>query len=506
MKMRNWNQKCKFYLMNLSQWVWLLFLYVIFVIALGNLTQKSFLSVLLLPVVLFGVDKLFRREKLVPTRWNYQIAWFCVSAICAVIMFVIAYSVRVQSLSWDWGKVIRSASEYTLTGGLEDAAYFARYPNNQLWYVVLAAFFGIIHKISPGAGVEEFYLASIAFGCVMTVMSILLLHHIAVIVWDEKKALIVGMMAWLCVPLYLWAMYAYTDTAGMLLLMTMLYCYVKAVNSNTNRMFNLWICLFGVFAAVSFLIKVTVFIFAIAAILMFVLQKLPWKKIVLGLLIVLVSFSGTYSLCNWAVSTVIPLEEPFCDAHEFPLTHWIMMSLGYGGYQEKDVQYTESFNSYEKKKEANIEEIKKRLKGRSLSQNFRFFAYDKQVRTWGDSTFSCCDYLSREPKNPDGFLEKFVTMDGSKNWMLLLYTSLYYAMILVGMLLSVCYTVRQKSYSDRKKIPIFACAVSMLGIGLFQTIWECNSRYLVVFIPIMILLAFDGYYSWRKQRREESIS
>ena len=134
MKMRNWNQKCKFYLMNLSQWVWLLFLYVIFVIALGNLTQKSFLSVLLLPVVLFGVDKLFRREKLVPTRWNYQIAWFCVSAICVVIMFVIAYSVRVQSLSWDWGKVIRSASEYTLTGGLEDAAYFARYPNNQLWY------------------------------------------------------------------------------------------------------------------------------------------------------------------------------------------------------------------------------------------------------------------------------------------------------------------------------------------------------------------------------------
>ena len=65
MKMRNWNQKCKFYLMNLSQWVWLLFLYVIFIIALGNLTQKSFLSVLLLPVVLFGVDKLFRQDGII---------------------------------------------------------------------------------------------------------------------------------------------------------------------------------------------------------------------------------------------------------------------------------------------------------------------------------------------------------------------------------------------------------------------------------------------------------
>ena len=54
-------------------------------------------------------------------------------------------------------------------------------------------------------------------------------------------------------------------------------------------------------------------------------------------------------------------------------------------------------------------------------------------------------------------------------------------------------------------MPIFASSITMLGIALFQTIWECNSRYLVVFIPIMILLAADGFFAWRDYLREERI-
>lgn len=505
MKMRKWNPKCKFYLTHLSQWMWLVFLYAILVISLGSLVQKSFLAMILVPVIIYAIGKFFTKEKIAPAKWNYRTLWYCLSVVCMALMFWIAYSVRVQSLSWDWGKVIRSASEYTLTGNLKDTIYFARYPNNQFWYVILTVYFAIIHKIMPGATLDEFYLASIALGCIMTVASILLLHHIATIIWDTKKAFFVGLLAWLCVPLYLWAMYAYTDTCGMLVLMLMLYCYVKAFYSNSSQKFNLWLCIFGIFSAIAFSIKVTVFIFSIAGILLLLLQKMSWKKIVLGLLIVIVSFFGTYKLCDIAVDSVIPLEESFCDAYEFPLTHWLMMSLGYGGYQEEDVQYTISFDSYEKKKQANIKEIKKRLKARSLRRNFEYFIYSKQVRTWGDPTFSSCEYLAREPQNPDGFLEKFVTTTGSKNWMVLFYTTLYYALLLAGMFLSARYAVKQKKYFDKKRIPFFVCAVTMLGIGLFQIIWECNSRYLVVFIPIMILLAFDGYDSWRKQRREESI-
>jgi len=79
-------------------------------------------------------------------------------------------------------------------------------------------------------------------------------------------------------------------------------------------------------------------------------KKNSWKKIIAGIVIVAISFGVGHELCNYVKSSVIPLEESYCDAYEFPLTHWIMMALGYGGYQQEDVDFTISFNSYEKKK------------------------------------------------------------------------------------------------------------------------------------------------------------
>ena len=64
---------------------------------------------------------------------------------------------------------------------------------------------------------------------------------------------------------------------------------------------------------------------------------------------------------------------------------------------------------------------------------------------------------------------------------------------------------KRKSDAKAVDMPIFASSITMLGIALFQTIWECNSRYLVVFIPIMILLAADGFFAWRDYLRGERI-
>ncbi len=74
-----------------------------------------------------------------------------------------------------------------------------------------------------------------------------------------------------------------------------------------------------------------------------------------------------------------------------------------------------------------------------------------------------------------------------------MYMTLYYGLILVGMFLSARFAVKENLMQKAVDMPIFASSITMLGIALFQTIWECNSRYLVVFIPIMILLAADGF-------------
>ena len=78
-----------------------------------------------------------------------------------------------------------------------------------------------------------------------------------------------------------------------------------------------------------------------------------------------------------------------------------------------------------------------------------FFGYDKQVRTWGDATLASCVYLAEGPQEPDNILKQFVTLKGSKYWIALLYMTLYYGLILVGMFLSARFAVKRKS--DAKK-------------------------------------------------------
>ena len=122
-----------------------------------------------------------------------------------------------------------------------------------------------------------------------------------------------------------------------------------------------------------------------------------------------------------------------------------------------------------------------------------------------DATLASCVYLAEGPQEPDNILKQFVTLKGSKYWIALLYMTLYYGLILVGMFLSARFAVKRKSDAKAVDMPIFASSITMLGIALFQTIWECNSRYLVVFIPIMILLAADGFFAWRDYLRGERI-
>ncbi len=43
----------------------------------------------------------------------------------------------------------------------------------------------------------------------------------------KRRLFVVGIITVCCLPLYLYAMFAYTDTSGMLLAILMLYFYIK---------------------------------------------------------------------------------------------------------------------------------------------------------------------------------------------------------------------------------------------------------------------------------------
>lgn len=479
--------------------IWLLVLYGIVIIAMGNIITKTFFASLLLPLFVLGICWIFSKKGLFECKLSYSMIWWSICIIGTIFMVCFCYFARMDKFTWDWGKVMRSASVYVLTGRQKNKIYFTRYPNNQFWYLILVIVFKIIHWFNPEAQFHQFYMASIILGCFMVTGAIVLLYLTAKELWGEKKAVIVSSMAYLCIPLYMWASYAYTDTAGMFLLMLLIFLYIKAEKCDHIWQYILYMGLIGLVGAVAWAIKVTICIFVMAVFLTLLLKKIALKKLIIGILIITLLFSLGKISIDTAVDQVLPIDEEFYDQYEFPLTHWIMMSLKWGGYVKEDVDFTASFPSYKEKQKANIEEIGNRLKERGFLGNLKFFFYDKQMRTWGDSTFAGCEYLSRKPLYQDGVLQRFVTKQGDMNWLLQIYTALYYGILLVGIFLSAFFAWRGKRSADDC---LFVGRLTMLGVCIFLTVWECNSRYLVLFLPLMMLLCAEGYIGLRQRIRQ----
>ncbi len=477
--------------------IWLIMVCGITIIALSCMISKTALAVILLSVLACGVWFLIKKKTWIPVNFPYSAVWWVLCPAGALCMFWFASSAQVE-LSWDWGKIIEAASGYVAEENMGDKVYFARYPNNQFWFVILVLLFKIVRRLNPSAGQNQFYLASVVMGCLMVTGAVVLLYMTAKLLWGTKRAFFAGCAAYMCIPLYMWALYAYTDTAGMFMLMLLMYLYVRAEKSSKPLPYLCYMGGIGLAGAIAWKLKVTVFIFLIALVLVLLMKRLYWKKLLAGLLVLALFFSLGKVSVDAGIRQVLPLNKEFCNRHEFPLTHWIMMSLGYGGFRQEDVDFTSGFPTYNEKRDANVREIKRRLQEKGVPGSLSFFFYKKQVRTWGDSTFGGCDYLSRHPVYPVGFLARLVTLEGDLNWLLLLYTSLYYGILLLGMFLSAYFAWRKRGQQNNQD-PLLAGRLTMTGIAVFLTIWECNARYLVVFLPLMILLCCEGFLELGKR-------
>lgn len=486
-------------LVKLCNVLFLLLFYAVAVVAYGNMVSLSFLAALLLPALLAGTFYLCSRRKSCSCTREipYDKIWYAVYLVSFLLMMFLAYRLRVN-FTWDWGKVIRSASEYTLTGKLKDKIYFARFPNNQFWYSCMIVLFKVVCRIKPGAGLQDFYMVSIALGCVCVMLTIFFIHRTARLLWGSKKALFTGVISVLFAPMYLYATFAYTDTSGMMVLSVLIYLFVKIRSHRSKRAWEyLYYALMGLFSAVAWNLKMTVFILSIALVITLLLLEKRWKKLVIGLLLIALCFGAGHKTIKLCVGHFISLSEKMYDKWEFPLTHWVMMSLDYGGYVQEDVDFTAGFSTYEERKEANIKEIKRRLKEKGVLGSIKHITYTKLSRTWKDPLFAGSLYLSREPVYPDSVFQRFVIYSGDCYWVLTLYASLFYGLMLMGILLSGLTGFCRRA----ERQPLLFVRIAMIGVIIFLSIWECNSRYIVVYFPALILLTGDGLCSCRVMER-----
>ena len=430
--------------------------------------------------------------------------WVCESKRVFVIVQVASFLLMlgcslflVPKLGWDWGQLIGSAREYVLEGSVSNGSYFARYPNNLTWLSILIVYFKGIRMLYPAATVQVFTGASVVLATSLVQATIVLIRLITTRLYGSR----VGFNAWLACfvypPFICYAPFAYTDAPGMLLcaLLTLCYVVIKDCANEADaflrpRVMLLVACL-GVMAGVAANVKIMVLIGVIAMAIDAILNCKKIKNLLFAVVVFVISLSFTLGLVSAFSQGYIRISESESERYEFPPIHWVMMSLQYGGYAQDDVDYTMSFQTYDERVKADKELLSQRIEKRGALGTFEFLTVTKAVRTWGGSCLAGDDYVGRKSRHPDSFLVRLLAQNGDIN----VYIRPYFWLTHLALLLGIAFSMFSglKNPHDGK---IAFVRFTFIGIYLFFTIWECNSRYLFPFVPLLMVCAVDGWHAF----------
>ncbi len=420
--------------------------------------------------------------------FHHYLFWI-VYVICSILLVYTAFSLRVSTKgTWDWGSIIRNVGKHVLNGSEVNTVYYARYPNNQLWLTILLHLFHLLKRIGCRSITQLIY-GSIFFSCLCIMITWLLIYLISCHFWAGKAAYI-GIASMLFTPFYLYSMFAYTDTSGVLICAVLIFIYVLCRNSQSKFSFALLYFLLGITGSVSYKLKVTIFIICIAIGIDLMISCRRVRTILIAFAFIICGFLAGNKCLSYAIQQSITITAEEYDRYQFPLTHWMMMSLAYGGYVQEDVNYTASFPTYEERAAADMQELHSRISARGYSGTLFYLFFTKQSRTWGDPFFASLDYSSRSPIYTNNLLRRLLKHP-QFSFLLTLWTSLMYTLILIGLLLSGYQGCKAVNHTQS----LLFLRISLTGFILFQMLWECNARYVFVFFPVLLILMGDGFFN-----------
>jgi len=409
-----------------------------------------------------------------------------------IIQLIFAYYFVVEP-SWDFGSVFQGAIlDITNILDINQNDYFYRYTNNFGLAIFLKIYFIIFYKL----GFEHYVFLGIVLNIICIDLSIIYLYKIFKNFFDEKQSTLFLILTVIFTPFITYVPIFYTDTISLPFGIAGIY-YLLRYNEKEKWQYLL---ISGLLLGIGCCIKFTIIIVLIGMIVYLLLTKNQKKLLKLGKEVViltvalLIPFMSLNSYMNHSLS------QEKLEKESFPVTHWFMMGLhGVGSFDNTDVEYTSSYKSAEDKKEANIEKIKERLNGHIKNKTFGSFYTGKIVFTWGDGTFLAPEKLRRLPKKDDQIREYIVTTESHKNNGYLLFAQTQWVLTIVFMLIGIMF--RKNLTPTQKKLHLLL-SIIVFGVLLFFILWESRSRYIVNFLPIILLLGYLGVSSILGNKKE----
>lgn len=384
--------------------------------------------------------------------------------------------------SWDFGAVYVSAREYVEGAGISTYRhYFERFQNNTgllVWEIVLFKAIHALGAASPNAYLWAGMLLNILVIDAALLFALLFCRR----VWGNGRAMLFLLLCLLFTPYAMYAPIFYTDSMSMLFVSLPLYLFSLYVEqAKPAARLGLGAAI-GVLLAFGAKVKGSVAVL-LAALALYALFNLPWKRLLGLLLAVLIPFGAFTAVFDWQVRRRGIIDPETAYVHQFPTEYWLYMGLkGDGSFNDDDFNYIYGFENAGQRREAARAGIAQRLRDYGV-KGMADHLTKKAAFTFGDGSYFIGVQLQRMP-----LYEERAKSFSQKARPLYRAQDAYQALLLVCILLALA---KGLLYAKGFDLPGLL-AVALFGLCLFLMMWETRSRYLMNFTPVMLLLAAEG--------------
>ena len=416
--------------------------------------------------------------------------------------------------------------------------YYSRYANN----LFLTYIFLNVYKIGEVIGIQNGYFLLLFIQSIMFSVGGFLIYKIADMYFKEKYK-IYSVYTWIIymiiVGLSPHIVLTYSDVIGMFLSLVLTYIIFKLEDRKIlknkkeiirNRILKTILILFFTnLTIISYYIKPQIIIISIAYgiikltnIILSIIKKyiiklktINSKKIINNknkiqtniyyiIIILLIMLTGymTYTYIRKANNSMgidVDKEKRFNIKH-YAMLGWNTESKGV--FTIKDENFSGKYKKLKDREKANIEELKKRITEMGIGGVINQIAR-KILTNYNDGTFSgvATFVYIRDEYNIQGldnnlseFLKNVYYERGKYNQI--------YTQIMQCLWISIL-IFNMFSYNDSKSRKIAIIILALIGLFLFETIFEARSRYIFVYVPLYIFIGVIGIknvLNWTSRR------
>jgi len=301
----------------------------------------------------------------------------------------------------------------------------------------------------------------------------------------------------------------YTDTLGMFFTLLILNAYLRYMDQDilSKRRF-FWLFAIGILSAFAFFIKPTVFILSIAIILSMLFfrgQASGLKQRLIAVAIFVMITAITAASARYFLRYCFVQDMDYSNEHNVLTFLLIGLSENDAGlpgvWNAEELKFFHKFDNLDGRSEACIRRAYDKLKERGILGSISFF-WKKLVFTFEDGSFwaggegnGIGELRHYSSSGIGALIQRFLVPGGEgfhffqgfaeSMWLLLLF------LIAFGI-------VFERASQNRV---LYVIQLAVIGLMLYQMLFETRSRYLVIFLPLFCILASRSFYNLCKSIR-----